>query len=115
SNERIHDMAGVLPGEAHMTKRLQALSYVSARVAFDTVLSPAGMSLRGHEFHYSNVNGIPRDARFAYELSRGRGIRDNQDGWVEHNCLASYTHLHFASNRKLPERFIQAASAYHRR
>ncbi|HET6793005.1 MAG TPA: cobyrinate a,c-diamide synthase, partial [Acidimicrobiales bacterium] len=47
-------MAGVVPGRARMTDRL-TLGYRTATTATETPLGPAGVTIRGHEFHYSTV------------------------------------------------------------
>ena len=46
-----------------------------------------------HEFHYSSLENLPPDTRFAYHVERGYGIDGSRDGLVLHNMLASYTHL----------------------
>jgi len=84
-----YPMAGVLPAETVMTNRLQALGYTDATVSGNPVV-PSGR-IRGHEFHYSETNCAP-DARFAYRMNRGKGIRDGMDGMVEYATLGSYMH-----------------------
>jgi cobyrinic acid a,c-diamide synthase len=84
-----YPMAGVLPGETEMTPRLQALGYTDASVSDNPVVR-AG-TVRGHEFHYSVTECAP-DARFAYRMNRGKGIRDGMDGMVEYTTLGSYMH-----------------------
>ena len=84
-----YPMAGVLPAETEMTSRLQALGYTDASVSSNPIVG-AGV-LRGHEFHYS-VTNCDSDARFAYRMNRGKGIRDGLDGIVEYETLGSYMH-----------------------
>lgn len=84
-----YPMAGVLPGETEMTPRLQALGYTDASVSDNPVVR-AG-TIRGHEFHYSQTR-CAQDARFAYRMNRGKGIRDGRDGMVEYATLGSYMH-----------------------
>ena len=84
------EMCGVFAGETRMPAR-RVVSYVQGTADAG---SPMGKSsFRGHEFHYSDV-ALDPEARFAYRLSRGTGIRDNLDGVVVNNALGSYTHLH---------------------
>ncbi|MGE5446389.1 MAG: cobyrinate a,c-diamide synthase [Ignavibacteriales bacterium] len=96
-------MVGVIPVKTVMNSRLQALGYREICVETKAGLFKAGDNFRGHEFHYS---GLVQEGelRFAYR-STGRGGRD---GICFKNTLASYTHIHFASNpqaaRKIPER-----------
>lgn len=74
-----YPMAGVFPAETAMTNRLQALGYTDATVSGNPVVS--GGRIRGHEFHYSKTDCAP-DARFAYRMNRGKGIKDGMDGWL---------------------------------
>jgi cobyrinic acid a,c-diamide synthase len=106
------NMAGALPATTIMTKRLQALGYVEAEVAKSNPVVEMGATIRGHEFHYSRVQ-CEEDARFAYRLRRGKGIRDGRDGLVEHNTLGGYLHAHFYSYPV--DRFIESCKAYIRR
>ncbi len=84
-----YPMAGVLPAETTMTNRLQALGYTDATVSSNPVV-PKGR-IRGHEFHYSVTDCAP-DARFAYRMNRGKGIRDGMEGMLEYATLGSYMH-----------------------
>jgi cobyrinic acid a,c-diamide synthase len=107
-----YSMAGALPATTIMTKKLQALGYVEAEVAGPNPVVEMGETIRGHEFHYSMVQ-CEGDARFAYRLSRGKGIRGGQDGLVEHNTLGGYLHAHFYSYPV--DRFMDSCKAYKRR
>ncbi len=107
-----HEMVGALPGKTVMGKRLEALGYVSAEVAIDNPLLGMGRSIRGHEFHYSHFD-CDKDARFAYRLQRGKGIRDGRDGLIERNTMGGYLHAHFYSISL--ERFIESCKAYRRK
>jgi len=73
--------------------------------------APAGEVVAGHEFHYSELQGLPADARFAYRVRRGTGIRDGMDGFVYRNLLASYAHLRDKAQNHWVARFLQFASA----
>jgi cobyrinic acid a,c-diamide synthase len=94
---RVREMTGVFDAQADMTSKLQALGYVDARCLGDCILSPAGGSIRGHVFHYSKVLSHG-EVRFAYRLSKDKGIEGSMDGMTRKNALASYLHLHFGSN-----------------
>ncbi|MDD4748409.1 MAG: cobyrinate a,c-diamide synthase [Methanosarcinaceae archaeon] len=105
---RSYKMADVVPADTRMTPRLKALGYTEAR-PLDKNFSTR--SLRGHEFHYS-LTECARDARFAYEMLRGKGIQDGFDGLIEHNVLAGYMHAHPAS---FPvEKFVEKCRKYRR-
>jgi cobyrinic acid a,c-diamide synthase len=105
-------MVGALPGSTIMTKRLAALGYAEAETVGQNPIAGLGKTLRGHEFHYSLFE-CDRDARFAYRLSRGKGIQEGRDGLVEHNTLGGYLHAHFYSFSV--ERFIDSCKIYRRK
>ncbi|MDQ3852688.1 MAG: cobyrinate a,c-diamide synthase [Thermoproteota archaeon] len=104
-------MAGIIEADTLMTGRL-TLNYTDAECNGSIF---GKMPLRGHEFHYSSIENIAGDSRFAYSMKKGRGVTGNQDGFViGDNTLAAYMHLHFA-NRKLPERMVLSCLRFSRR
>jgi len=105
-------MAGVLPASTTMTGRLQALGYVEGDVVGENSVVKKGTVIRGHEFHYSKMD-CARDARFAYQFRRGKGIVEDKDGLVEHETLGSYLHTHVCSFPM--ERFVESCRNYGRR
>ena len=62
--------------------------------------------IRAHEFHYSSLENLPPDTRFAYHVERGYGIDGECDGLVLHNLLASYTHLRTIGSCYWATRFV---------
>ena len=48
-------MVSILSGEAVMSARLQALGYVEVETRERSILGPAGLLLRGHQFRYSTL------------------------------------------------------------
>lgn len=62
--------------------------------------------IRAHEFHYSSLENLPPDTRFAYHVERGYGIDGNRDGLILHNLLASYTHLRTIGSCYWATRFV---------
>ncbi len=107
-------MCGIFDAEVEMTERLQAIGYVEVEVKKDNMLAMKGWSTRGHEFHYSKVT-CTGENDFAYDMKRGKGILDRQDGFLAHNTLASYTHLHFASCPDFARRFVDSCMYNQRR
>jgi cobyrinic acid a,c-diamide synthase len=106
---REYPLAGVLPARASLTERVQALGYVEARATGSASALTPGITLRGHEFHYSRLE-CSRDARFSLELSRGKGIRDGLDGLTAGNTVGSYTHAYFTD--AFAGSFVRAAGEY---
>ncbi|MDR2845745.1 MAG: hypothetical protein LBV63_00520, partial [Candidatus Methanoplasma sp.] len=106
------DMTGVFDAETVMNGK-RTLGYIEASSSKDSVLSEKGWTTRGHEFHFSTA--IPSgNEEYAWELSKGKGICNGSDGFVANNTLANYLHLHFASNPKMPVRFVYKCCEYTR-
>jgi cobyrinic acid a,c-diamide synthase len=59
-----------------------------------------------HEFHYSSLENLPPDSRYAYHVERGFGIDGERDGLILHNLLASYTHLRTIGSCYWATRFV---------
>ena len=109
--KKARKMTGLIDADTLMTGRL-TLNYTEAECD-GPVLGKA--RLRGHEFHYSAIDGIAGDSRFAYSMIKGKGVKDGMDGFViNESGLAAYMHLHFTNN-KLADRIVQACTRYSRR
>lgn len=91
-----HNMAGVLDAETVMTGRAK-LNYTRGMVISKNAMSGRTRAFHGHEFHYSELQEIGPDTRFAYRLGIGVGIAGGMDGIIQGNTLASYGHLYFDS------------------
>lgn len=110
---RLHAMVGLVPGEAEMRDRLQALGYVEVETRGSTVFGPPGLRFRGHQFRYSDMR-LKADVGCEYTVRR----RDGQafpEGYHIGNTLASYVHAHWASNPLMAEGFVQACTAQARK
>jgi cobyrinic acid a,c-diamide synthase len=105
-----HKMCGIFDSLSTMSDSRATLGYVEMTAAEDNILCEKGWSVRGHEFHYSKT--IPKQERYAFILSKGRGIDGGRDGMMAENTIAGYTHIHFASNPKIPEKFVESCSKY---
>jgi cobyrinic acid a,c-diamide synthase len=110
----LHPMVGLIPGEAEMRDRLQALGYVEVETQDATIFGPPGLRFRGHQFRYSDFR-LPASVECTYNVRRRRGGEVFQEGYRQGNTLASYVHAHWASNPLLAQGFVQACSAHARR
>ncbi len=105
---RWYSMAGVFDVGAEMGGRFVALGYRKVETRADTLLGPAGTTLRGHEFHYSRLAAQPAKARPVYRVT-GRDDRVLETtGWQKGGVLGSYVHLHFGSNPEAAANFVRA-------
>jgi len=102
-----HDFVGLVPVRARMLEKRKALGYRQVTLQRDSPLGPAGTVARGHEFHYSELDW-PTGSSRAYRLQRVDGEPLGEEGYVDDNLLASYVHLHFASNPVLAVNFVRS-------
>jgi cobyrinic acid a,c-diamide synthase len=98
------NMVGLIDADTFISGKL-TLNYTEANS--NASIFGKISKVRGHEFHYSRIENIAKDSKFAYVMRRGNGINNKKDGFMVYNCLASYMHLHFADSR-LPKRFIES-------
>jgi cobyrinic acid a,c-diamide synthase len=106
-----YSMVGIFDVETSMTNRV-TIGYTEAQ-AGGQIMGHIP-HIHGHEFHYSEIENIPSDSRFSFEMKRGRGITGRHDGLTYHGCIASYMHLHFADTRVL-RRILEKCLLYKRR
>jgi cobyrinic acid a,c-diamide synthase len=111
ATDREYRMAGILPARAEMTETIQALGYVKGSVSRSCGAWAGGVSLVGHEFHFSRVACDP-DARFAIRLGWGNGIQDGKDGLTIQNTVGAYAHAYFSD--AFCRHFVAAAEEYRR-
>ena len=90
-------MAGVLPSWTRMLPHHRTLGYAEVSLREDTCLGRAGDKLRGHEFHYSELETEPAGWTPVYQVAYRRGT-SAREGWKRGAILASYIHLHLPSH-----------------
>jgi cobyrinic acid a,c-diamide synthase len=105
-----HPMVGLIPSEARMCPKLQALGYVEVETQAKTILGGAGSRFRGHQFRYSELSPPPPPGAVeqAYSLRRRRGGDTLLEGYRVRSVLASYVHAHWASNPRIAEAFVES-------
>ena len=99
-------MCGVIGGAAAMGERL-SLGYREAVAVADHPVWPAGTEVRGHEFHYSQVEPRAGDPP-AWRLRAYAGER--AEGHVAGSVHASYLHTHWAATPQVASRLVAAAA-----
>jgi len=102
-----YPMCGVFDVRCTMDKRRRALGYREVTTTADSILGTAGTTARGHEFHYSYVEEEPACAGL-YTVTDRTGNTTSTSGYVTHNTVGSYVHLHFASQPELAGAFVEA-------
>lgn len=95
SDGQSFSMAGLLPIRTAMSDRLQALKYKEVEVLKAGAFFEPGDRLKGHEFHFSRLVKEAGPPALRSVDSTGRL---EEEGVAAGKALASYTHLHLASN-----------------
>jgi cobyrinic acid a,c-diamide synthase len=109
---RTHEMAGAIPGDVVMHAKPVGRGYVhlseNPEHPWPRPMERAH-EIRAHEFHYSSLENLPDDVKFAYQVVRGHGIDGKNDGLIVNNLLASYTHLRTIGDCYWAARFVAFA------
>ncbi|SDH78254.1 cobyrinate a,c-diamide synthase [Halanaerobium congolense] len=100
-------MLDLLPAEIEMTSKLQEMGYREVEASADNLLFKKGEKARGHVFHYSRISKIDQKVKRSYNY------RKKEEGYSSlDNILASYIHLHFASNLQIVKNYLEKALIY---
>jgi cobyrinic acid a,c-diamide synthase len=104
-----HEMCGVLPFWTQLTST-PTLGYVEVTASRETWF-PTGDLARGQTFHYSRIH--PDDATSSLPAAYQASVNGSAagEGFVQHNVVASYLHLHWRSNPAFAKAFVDACIA----
>ena len=106
-------MCGVIPADVAMHDKPQGRGYIKLSET-EQMIWPgiqSGEVIHAHEFHYSSLENLPDDAKFAYQVVRGHGINGKSDGFIYKNLLANYTHMRNTGFNNWIERFLAFIAA----
>lgn len=101
---REHPMVGLIPAVSRMKGTRLTLGYRTVKALSDGPLLRKGEAVRGHEFHWSVLDGDSGTSA-AYEVVDQAGRRE---GFRCGSVLATYVHLHLGGNSVLARRFVEA-------
>ena len=108
--DTVYDMVGALPADVVMHERPVGRGYVELALTADALwpatADAAAPLVRGHEFHYSSLENLAPDLRYAYRVLRGHGVDGQRDGIVYRNVLASYAHLRSGAGSNWAQQFV---------
>jgi cobyrinic acid a,c-diamide synthase len=110
--DNTHRMVDLYPFETRMLPRRKALGYREVTLKENCILGPKGLKARGHEFHYSELVDGAGDIPGNFKVSNRKGIDTVVDGFVLHNVLAGYIHLHFGSNPEVAANLVDSCEKY---
>ncbi|MBI5875487.1 MAG: cobyrinate a,c-diamide synthase [Deltaproteobacteria bacterium] len=109
-----HDMVGVFPWVSRMLEKRKTLGYREIKAAEDCLFLKKGQTMRGHEYHYSEIDEPSQKIKRGYRITHNppspsftKGGQGGVEGYLYKNTLASYIHLHFASNPKFADGFVK--------
>ena len=99
---KAYSMTGVLPITTRMDKPQLTLGYRTVRAIADGPFLRKEESTRGHEFHWSNLDGA-KGLTPAYIIEEKNGL---EEGFHLGNVLASYVHIHLGSHPSMAPHFV---------
>jgi cobyrinic acid a,c-diamide synthase len=109
---RKYPMTGCFPLSTRMFSRLKSLGYREVTLGAHTILGPVGKTIRGHEFHYSDLAGPVGSVETNYQVSTRVGMKKKAEGYQNRRCLGSYIHLHFGSYPDAAAHFTAACADF---
>ena len=99
-------MVGAIPGDILMHDKPVGRGYVRLVAGAEHPWLAGPTTLAAHEFHYSSIEGLAPETRFAYRMARGHGIDGVNDGIIHRRLLASYSHLRSTAGCDWVTRFV---------
>ncbi len=102
-------MVGIFPWKSKMLEKRKAIVYREVAAISGCPFLEKEQNIRGHEFHYSEITEVPAGIKKTYKV---QGSRFKKEGYLYKNTLASYVHLHFASNPEFANGFIKKCKGY---
>lgn len=110
-DENFYHMAGVIPGRAYRTPRLNRFGYVTLEQNQRIFETEEIGKIPAHEFHYFDsencgkaFHAMKPESTRAWECIHGTEI-----------MMAGFPHLYYYGNLKVPEAFLKACAKYHSR
>lgn len=99
-----HKMIGAFPVKARMQKTRASLGYREVQTLKKCCFGAAGTTLRGHEFHYSNIDKMPESIDRIYAVNNNSS---SNEGYCYKKVLGGYMHLHFGKSPDVADEFIK--------
>jgi cobyrinic acid a,c-diamide synthase len=106
TNNGSYSMVGVIDADTKMTQKPIGRGYVQLAPLDSHPWKNVAKKIKAHEFHYSKLENINPNTRYAFEVLRGVGVDNKRDGIVKYNLLASYTHLRNVAGNQWVSQFI---------
>lgn len=107
-----YPMTGCFPFTTRMSSKLRALGYREVNLVHDTLIGKRNLTIRGHEFHYSELSGSAAGQQTVYRISDRAGVDKAPEGYQINQTLGSYNHLHFGSQPAAAGHFVENCRKY---
>lgn len=98
---RRHSLVGAFPVFSAMQTKRASLGYREVETLHRSCFGPGGTILRGHEFHYSNIEEMDSSIPRIYQVNNG-----TREGYNQRRVLGGYMHLHFGYSPEVAAAFI---------
>lgn len=115
-----YEMIGVFPWVSRMFEKRKSLGYREIKAKDGCPFLKKGQKVRGHEFHYSEIDEPPSAVTRVYSITYNssappfnKGGKAGFEGYLYKNTLASYVHLHFAGNPSFAAGFMEKCKEMH--
>ncbi len=107
-------MSGVIDADCVMTPTPQGRGYIQFKKN-QHAFWPSSPSppINAHEFHYSHLAGLKEDTTMVFDVTRGSGIQNKQDGIHIHNTLACYAHQRHSMQNPWILQFLNFVESCH--
>jgi cobyrinic acid a,c-diamide synthase len=97
-----HPMVGCFPVKSHMQKKRASLGYREIKTVAASIFGPSGTIMRGHEFHYSNIDEMATGINRIYAVNN-----NTREGYSYRKVLGGYMHLHFGYSPQVAENLVK--------
>ncbi len=112
--DKTFEMVGAINADTVMNKKPQGRGYVKLESSIDhpwLKQTKKPINISAHEFHYSKLVNLSTNEKFAFNVLRGTGITEKQDGLIFKNSLACYTHQRNTLSNEWTSQFINHIKA----
>ncbi len=112
-DDRSGAMVGFIDADCFMTPKPQGRGYTQFKENENSLWSRNTTTpINAHEFHYSYLEGLNEHSMLTFDVHRGKGIIDNQDGLRIKNTLACYAHQRHTQNNQWISKYLDFVQTY---
>lgn len=108
----IYPMTGCFPFSTRMLSHLRTVGYREIKLKRDTVVGKSGQTVRGYEFHYSELSDIDVNIENVYSVSGIFGQKNDPEGFLINRTIGSYINLHLGGQPEAAKEFIKTCLKY---